>query len=172
MSVTSMVFLFLFLPLSLAVYHLAGDSKKDYVLLVISMLFYSLCSLPYILLFSAAIVINILVGRILHHAKHITVKRCLLILGIILNTGLLVYYKYSDFILNTWGNITSTEVHLRMLTLPLGISFFTFKAISYLIDIYRGTAVLVKNPFHDALYCPSGTRYKIRSSKSDSGKWL
>ena len=152
MSMTSMVFLFLFLPLSLAVYHLAGDSKKEYVLLAVSLLFYSLCSIRYILLFAAAIAVTVAVGRILHRAESRPVKRLLLILGIIINTGLLVYYKYSDFALSAWGSITSSEVRLKGMALPIGISFFTFKAISYLVDIYRGTAVLAKNPLHDALY--------------------
>lgn len=152
MSMTSMIFLFLFLPLSLAVYHLSGDSKKEYVLLAVSLMFYSLCSLEYIALFAAAVAGTVLVGRIMHRAGGKTAKRCLLVLGIALNAGLLIYYKYSDFALSIWGGITSAEVRLKGLALPLGISFFTFKAISYLADVYRGTAVLQKNPVHDALY--------------------
>ena len=149
---TSMIFLFLFLPISLAVYHLAGDSKKEYVLLAVSLLFYSFCSFEYILLFTAAAAVTVGIGRILHRAGNRTVKRCLLILGIAANAGLLIYYKYSDFALSTWSSITSAEVRLKGLALPLGISFFTFKAISYLTDVYKGTAVLAKNPLHDALY--------------------
>ena len=149
---TSMIFLFLFLPIALAVYHLAGDSKKEYVLLAVSLLFYSFCSFEYILLFTAAAAVTVGIGRILHRAGNRTVKRCLLILGIAVNAGLLIYYKYSDFALSTWSSLTSAEVRLKGLALPLGISFFTFKAISYLTDVYKGTAVLAKNPLHDALY--------------------
>ena len=152
MSMTSMTFLFLFLPVSLAVYHLAGDSKKEYVLLAVSLLFYSFCSLEYILLFCGAIAVTVVTGRILHRVKKQALKRCLLIFGIAVNAGLLIYYKYSDFALSTWSSLTSAEVRLTGLVLPLGISFFTFKAISYLTDVYKGTAVLTKNPVHDALY--------------------
>lgn len=152
MSMTSMLFLFLFLPISLAVYHLAGDSKKDYVLLAVSLLFYSLCSPEYIVLFILATAVTVAIGRILHRVKTKTAKRCLLAGGILLNAGLLIFYKYSDFALGIWSSITSAEVRPQNLALPLGISFFTFKAISYLTDVYRGTAELTKNPVHDAVY--------------------
>ena len=122
------------------------------MLLADSLMFYSLCSLEYIALFAAAVAGTVLVGRIMHRAGGKTAKRGLLVLGIALNAGLLIYYKYSDFALSIWGGITSAEVRLKGLALPLGISFFTFKAISYLADVYRGTAVLEKNLVHDALY--------------------
>ena len=152
MSMTSMLFLFLFLPLSLAVYRLSGDSKKEVVLLAVSLLFYSLCSPEYIVLFLAAIAATVLIGRIMHRAGSRAVRRCLLVLGTAVNAGLLIYWKYGDFFLSTWNAVTSAGVRLRDSALPLGISFFTFKAISYLADVYRGTAVLAKNPVRDALY--------------------
>lgn len=147
-----MLFLFLFLPLSLAVYYISSKSVKEYVLLAISLVFYSLCSVDYFLLFVLEIIGTVTIGRIISQTKDKVMKRSLLIIGIVINTGLLIYYKYSDFALRTWGSMTSSEVKLMGLALPLGISFFTFKAISYLTDVYKGTAVLADNPVHDALY--------------------
>ena len=152
MTMTSMLFLFLFLPGALAIYYLAGDSKREYVLLAVSLVFYALCSAEYVVLFAAATAVTVLIGRMMNRAGKKGIKRILLISGIAVNAGLLIYYKYSDFALSLWGNITSTEVRLRGLALPLGISFFTFKAISYLADVFRGTAELSKNPVRDALY--------------------
>ena len=152
MSITSMLFLFLFLPLALAIYYISGSAIKEYVLLAISILFYSLCSVDYIALFMAAVIITVTIGRIISQSESKSVKRCLLIMGIIVNTGLLIYYKYSGFILSSWRCIPAAEVEQTGLALPLGISFFTFKAISYLTDVYKGIATLDKNPIHDALY--------------------
>jgi alginate O-acetyltransferase complex protein AlgI len=152
MTMTSMLFLFLFLPAALAVYHLTGGSVKEYVLLAVSLVFYALCSPEYILLFVAAIAVTVTLGRLICRVKTKSAKRTLLILGIILNAGLLVYYKYSGFGLSIWGGLTSKEPLVKNTALPLGISFFTFKAISYLADVYKGTAALSRNPLHDALY--------------------
>ena len=152
MSMTSMLFLFLFLPAALAVYYLTPVRAREAVLLAVSLIFYAFGCLEYIFLFIAAIVITVVLGRLINRAKTKTAKRTFLILGILLNAGLLIYYKYTDFALTTWGTVTETEIRLKNLALPLGISFFTFKAISYLADVYKGTAKLEKNPLRDALY--------------------
>lgn len=152
MSMTSMLFLLLFLPLSLAIYYLSNETAKEYVLLFISLLFYSLCSIEYIILFITAIVITVIIGRLINFSGDKIIRKFLLITGVIINTALLFYYKYSDFALGIWGNIMGTEVQMKGLALPLGISFFTFKAISYLADVYKGNAALTDNPIHDALY--------------------
>ncbi len=152
MSMTSMLFLCLFLPLSLAVYYLSNTAIKEYVLLAVSLVFYSLCSIEYILLFIIAITLTVIIGRIISRSGNRNLKRFLIIVGIVINTSILVYYKYYDFALSTWGRITSNDIQIKGLALPLGISFFTFKAISYLVDVYKGTATLADNPIHDALY--------------------
>lgn len=152
MSITSIIFLFCFLPLSLTIFYLANDRAKEYILVVFSLIFYALGSLEYLTLFIVAIVFDVIFGRQIAKTNSVTIKKLLFILGVVTNTGILVYYKYTDFILLTWGNITSTDVQLKGILLPLGISFFTFKAISYLADIYTGKAILNENPIHDVLY--------------------
>lgn len=135
MSVTSMIFLFCFLPVALFLYYIAPDKAKEYVLLALSLVFYALGSLEFVLLFVIATVITVILGRIIDRVSKKPVRIILLVAGILVNVSLLGYYKYFDTVL-----------------LPLGISFFTFKAISYLVDVFTKKAELSKNPLHDALY--------------------
>ena len=137
MSMTSLLFVFVFLPFSLAFYYFSSNSIKDYVLLAVSLLYYSICSINYSFIFLLSILITVTIGRTINRTQT-KAKKWLLVLGIVMNAGLLIYYKYSHY---SFGII-----------LPLGISFFTFKAISYLSDVYKGTAILADNPVHDALY--------------------
>lgn len=137
MSITSILFLFIFLPLSLAVYYLANESAKEYVLLFVSLLFYAIGSVQYIVLFSISLFLTVLIGRTLHASKIPLLKKGLFLFGIVLSVGPLIFFKYAE-----QSNIL----------LPLGISFYSFKAISYLADVYRDKAVLTDNPIHDALY--------------------
>lgn len=152
MSINGMLFLFVFLPISFLIFYLVRGKARDYVLLLISLIFYALGSIRYIVLFSVSIFLTILIGRGIAFLQNKTARKILLILGILLNSGILVFYKYLDFVLQTYGRITSGEVAPLGLALPLGISFFTFKAISYLADVYTGKAELSKNPVEDALY--------------------
>lgn len=142
MSITDLTFLFIFLPIALALYHLFFFNGKvqEGILLLLSLFFYAVGSPDYFLLFTTAVAITVLIARILHKFPDKKVLRTiLLVLGITLNVGLLVYYKIAGT-----GNAS--------LVLPLGISFFTFKSISYLTDVYKGKAVLSGNVVHDALY--------------------
>ena len=121
---------FIFLPLALTIYYISNNTAKEYVLLGASLVFYALGSVQYIILF--AIVITVFIGRYLDKYSNKSIKMVLLIIGIIINSSILIYYKYTDFALETFGNLTSTEVQLKGLIFPLGISFFTFKSISLL----------------------------------------
>ena len=121
MSITSMLFVFLFLPLALAIYYLAVKPVKEYVLLIISLVFYSLGSIDYIFLFAISIVVTVLIGRTMAKVESNKIKRVLLVLGIVFNIALLSYFKCFEILL------------------PLGVSFYTFKAISYLADVYSNS---------------------------------
>ncbi len=145
---TTIPFIFLFLPLSLAIYYLSGEKAKEYVLLAVSLAFYSLCSLEYLVLFILEIIITVTLGRMINKRKSKPAGKALLITGIVINVGLLAFYKYC----NSVTGFLPGAGEIQSIALPLGISFFTFKAISYLADVYKGTAVLTANPVHDALY--------------------
>ena len=153
MAITSTVFIMFFLPAVLAIYYFSRDSVKEYVLLAASLLFYACGSLQFFLLFLLSALLTVCLGRIMAQCdgKKRTAK-WLMIAGIAWNAAMLCYYKYLDFGLTVFSQVTHVEVALRNLALPMGISFFTFKAISYLADIYTGRAELAENPVHDMLY--------------------
>lgn len=176
MSVTSMLFLFLFLPLSLGIYYAVNDRIREYVLLAVSLLFYSLGSPEYLILFITASSVTAVIGQVLSKTEKKGNRAILLTLGIVMNIGLLGYYKYSDFAISTVNRIGGYSIGLRNLSLPLGISFFTFKAVSYLADVYS-RKIIVESPVHDVLYLSffaqvqSGplTRYRDMRNVSTSG---
>ena len=154
MSFTSMLFVFMFLPVALILYFTLGRKMKDFVLLALSILFYAAGSYKYAALFVVIIFLVVVLGRLLGGGtiKSDAVRKAILVLGIIICSGLLIYYKYTDFGISIYNGIFGKDIPGMGLALPLGISFFTFKAISYLADIYTGKAQLNKNPVHDALY--------------------
>lgn len=153
MSFTSLLFLFVFLPVSLVLYYLVRDESREYVLLILSLYFYALGSLEYFGIFIIALFFVVTIGRGIAGTANGRIKKILLLIGIFSNCVLLGYYKYSgaaifkviDFSRN---NVTAIE----NIGIPLGISFFSFKAISYLVDVYSGKIEVVGNPLHDALY--------------------
>lgn len=145
---TTIPFIFLFLPLSLAIYYVTGKKAKEYILLAVSLAFYSLFSLEYIVLFIAEIILTVTIGRLINRNRNNPAGKALLITGIALNTVLLAFFKY----FNSAAGIFASGEEIPSIALPLGISFFTFKAISYLTDVYKGKAVLSSNPVRDALY--------------------
>lgn len=152
MAITGTFFLFLFLPLALFVYYIADKEIKEYVLVGISLVFYALGSLQYIVLFMIIVILTVMIGRGIGNNENKIIKRSLLIIGIIVNSGILIYYKYTDFAIDTFNKLTSNSIQIKGLLLPLGISFFTFKSISYLVDVYKGEAKLEDKAIHDALY--------------------
>lgn len=129
MNPDSVLFLSIFLPLCLAVYWLIPRTKgKNVVLLVASVLFYSFGSLAGLLILLGCALVNYLLGL------WVSGRKSLLIVGVVLNLALLSFYKYLDFTLSSVLGLPQLKLGLAA---PLGISFFTFKSISYLIDTWR-----------------------------------
>ncbi len=153
MDMTDIAFLFLFLP---AVFIAAAlKSKwKNYALLLLSLFFYACGSPVYFMLFIAGITVNVLLAYVIQALR----TRCrifavfVLAAGIGLDAGCLFYYKYFDFVTENVNIVFGTTFGARGILLPLGISFFTFKAISLLADVFSGKITLKKNPVHGALY--------------------
>lgn len=138
-------FLFLFLGLLLAT-TLSGNSRaRVYILIIFSaFFFYKNSGLAlYVILLSA--VINFAVGFVLHNAKTEGMRKLYLWAGILLNLGALGYYKYTNFFLKTVASLQGREFEALDILVPLGISFFTFKAMSYLFDIYYETYTPSRN---------------------------
>lgn len=150
MSITDVTFLFIFLPIALVTYLVKTEWQK-YILLLLSLFFYACGSPRYFVLFVLAVAVNVLVGYGVSIRSR-NLARIFLILGIAFDVSLLFYYKYYDFTIENVNHIFGTDFQVKNLLLPLGISFFVFKAISFLVDVYRGQVELKKNPVYSALY--------------------
>ena len=152
MLFSSLVFLWLFLPLVLILYRLLPPPCKNALLLAISLLFYAWGEPKYILLMLGSITLNYLGGLLLARLRG-RAKTAALVLVVAVNLALLGYYKYYSFAGDTLASLLHRQVlPVREIALPLGISFYTFQAMSYVIDLYRGSIKLQKNWFLLALY--------------------
>lgn len=141
MVFSSISFLFFFLPLLFICYFLSPRKLKNTILLIFSLIFYFFGEKWYILLLLLTCLINYICGILIEKRN----KKIYLIVGLILNIGLLIYFKYTNFFLNTFTNLFHLNKVTLKIILPLGISFFTFQNISYLIDVYRKDVESQKN---------------------------
>ncbi|WP_059050119.1 MBOAT family O-acyltransferase [Paenibacillus senegalimassiliensis] len=146
MLFNSYEFIFIFWPVSFIVYFLLNRFCPPLVgklwLAVASLFFYSYWSIKSLPLILASIAFNYVMGRTISHAaaKPIRLRKALLTVGITGNLLLLGYYKYADFFITNVNSLFDSHIRLLELALPLGISFFTFTQIAYLVDAYRGNA--------------------------------
>ena len=146
MSFTTIEFMFRFLPIFLIVYYVVPTRYKNMILLIGSFVFYAWGQHFYLLLLMLSIVVNYTFGRLIGERQ--SQKKPLLVLGLIYNFGLLVFFKYTNFFIeNINALLTATHVQIPTISvvMPLGISFYTFQVVSYLVDVYRGEQRPVKN---------------------------
>lgn len=154
MVFSSLTFLFLFLPAVLLIYFLTPViSVKNIFLLLVSLLFYAWGEPNFVVLMVLSTLVNYLAGLMIASSSY---RRVWLACSVILNLSFLVYFKYAVFIVRTanrmlhFGNLPLTEI--AEITLPIGISFYTFQSISYLIDTYRKPETVQRNPLDLGLY--------------------
>lgn len=141
----------LFLPLVVVLNFFIKTKYSNYLLLAASLVFYAWGESVYILLMLASIGINWLSGILIDRLQR--VKKLLLVLCILVNLLLLGYFKYFGFFTEIVNGLAKSEViPVKDIALPIGISFFTFQAMSYIIDLYRGNCKVQKNLFYLALY--------------------
>ena len=143
MLFNSYYFIFLFLPLSLAGYYILNYVNlyrlAGIFLIGMSLWFYGYFNRSYLLIICGSIIANFLFAKIMDRfSEKQSVKKCILILGILTNVILIFYYKYFNFFLENINTLFHTSFALKNILLPLGISFFTFQQISFLVDAYRG----------------------------------
>lgn len=152
MAMTDITFIFVFFPLSLLTMACKTKCQK-YILLILSLFYYACGSPQYFVQFMWLLILNI--GAV-HMIQAVRSKKKIafpiLLLGIMVNAGVLFYYKYFGFAVTGVDQALGTLFATKDLLLPMGISFFSFKAISLMIDVYKGTVLLEKNPVHSALY--------------------
>ncbi len=148
MIFSSLLFLFRFLPLVLLLYYACPAKLRNLVLLLVSLVFYAWGEPVYVILMIVSILISwtggLAVDLFLRAGNDRAAK---ISLGIAVAAGLslLGFFKYADFVLRTINQITRSDIPLLSLALPIGISFYTFQTISYIIDVYRGNASVQKN---------------------------
>lgn len=148
MVFSSILFLFYFLPFVLTIYFIFPRKYRNFILLISSLFFYSWGEPKYIWIMLFSTVLDYTCGRKVHHYKESgNVKKAKLWLGvsIIVNLGLLGFFKYSDFLISNINSILGSTIPLLSLTLPIGISFYTFQTMSYTIDLYRGDTRVQNN---------------------------
>ena len=150
MVFSSLIFLCIFLPV-VYILHLILPSVrwKNGLLIVASLLFYAYGEPVYVLLMILSTLINYFGARALDGVSH---RKTVLAVIVILNLGILGVFKYTGFILNTLNEIGNLHIPVPGIVLPIGISFFTFQALSYVIDVYRGNVAVQKNYFKVLLY--------------------
>lgn len=152
MLFSSIPFLLYFFPVILAVYYLLAFSRilQNIWLLTASLVFYAWGEPVYVLLLIASILFNSACGLLVGKSSGRT-KKTVLIVSVIGNVGALFVFKYLGFVLSMFGTVGQEMAERVDLTLPIGISFYTFQALSYVIDVYRGK-VRADNPFYVGLY--------------------
>ena len=138
MVFASVPFLFVFLPAVLAAYFLCPRRWHNAVLLVFSLFFYAWGEPVYILLMLSSITVSFLAGRALGRAHTPARRRAVLSASVAYHLLTLGFFKYADFLIGTVNSLFGLSLPLLSLPLPIGISFYTFQTLSYIVDVYRG----------------------------------
>jgi alginate O-acetyltransferase complex protein AlgI len=156
MVFSSTVFLFVFLPLLIIMYFApprANINYKNIVLLVFSLLFYWYGEPKFYIIMLASIAANYLFGILLHvSGENNNLKKLWVFISVAFNIGILIYFKYTMFIVRNVNGLFGLNFDVGTIVKPIGISFFTFQGLSYVLDIYFGNAKYQKNILNVALY--------------------
>ena len=153
MLFSSIVFLFTFLPAVMILYYLLPVRFRNVILLLASLVFYAWGEPVYLFLMLLSILFNYFSG--LDIAKNLQDKRAAkrsLVFNLIINLAVLGFFKYEGFVLDTLNGILPVHISYHALPLPIGISFYTFQILSYIIDVYRGNVKVQTNLPNFALY--------------------
>lgn len=155
MLFSSLIFLFYFLPITLVLYYLFRFNRtiQNMILLIVSLFFYAWGEPKFVVIMIASIIMNYIFGLLVDKYRKSKVKvKIILIFMCIYNIGVLFIFKYLAFALRNISSLINTELAIPSIVLPIGISFFTFQGMSYVIDVYRGHGKVQKNPFYVGLY--------------------
>lgn len=152
MSFTSPIFLLVFFPAAVIGYHLIRSELRNLFLLVMSLLFYAWGDTKLVLLLTASILANYLFALRMEMGRGQKSAKVYVVFMLLWNFGILFFFKYLTFTLTNVNTVLGTSFSIPKTTLPLGISFFTFRAVSYCLDVYRGSSAAQINPINAALY--------------------
>ena len=154
MLFSSLTFLYFFIPLVVIAYFAVNNRVwRNTVLLIFSLVFYSWGEPKYIILLAASILIAYLSGLLIYHNRNNRkYAKLFLVLSITIFTGFLFSFKYLNFFTDSIDSLFNSSIRLNTILLPIGISFYTFQILSYIIDLYRNEISVQKNILHFALY--------------------
>ena len=153
MVFSSNMFLFVFFPLCLIGYYILGRAKikfGNYFLMVASLFFYAWGEPRFVIVMIGSIIMNYTAGMLIYRFP--SRKKVFLVICVIVNLSVMFIYKYLGFTITNLNLIFNDAIPMVNLALPIGISFFTFQAMSYVSDVYRGDVAVQKNPLYVAMY--------------------
>lgn len=146
MLFSSIPFLYYFLPCVLILYFLVPRRLKNFVLFISSLVFYGWGEPIYVLLMLVSILVGYVSGIVIEkYREKKIISKTAMIVGNVILLGFLGYFKYADFFIDNFNVITGLSVPLLKIALPIGISFYTFQVVSYVIDVYRHTTTAQNN---------------------------
>ena len=145
MLFSSISFLYYFLPLVLIIYFFTPEKYKNFTLFLTSMFFYFYGEPKYLWLLLLSCLINYFFGFLIYTSTESKIQKNYLIISIILNISLLFYFKYTNFFISNLNSLFGFDLSFINVYMPIGISFFTFQAMSYVIDVYRKDVPANKN---------------------------
>ncbi|MBA2612632.1 MAG: MBOAT family protein [Bacteroidetes bacterium] len=152
MVFSSITYLVYFLPIFLLLYHLAPHKFKNAVILIASIYFYSWGGPKFIFIILGTTFLDYFLVNAMHNQKTQKAKTKFLVISLCLNIGLLFYFKYCNFFIENVNALLGTEISWIKVVLPIGISFYTFESLTYVIDVYRGIHKPLKNFWHYQTY--------------------
>lgn len=153
MVFSSAVFLFIFLPVIFGLSLLPFSLKvKNAILIIASLFFYAFGEPVYVILMVFSTFINYLLGILLGRDFSKNIRKVFLVIAVVINILIIGVFKYSGFIVETWNAIFHASVKIPQIALPIGISFFTFQAMSYVIDVYRDKGIVQRSFWKLLLY--------------------
>lgn len=153
MVFADLTFIYLFLPLNLIFYFIWKNlAYRNAVLICFSFLFYAWGEPVWVVLLLTSAAFDYMHGRVISHFRGTWIARVSLFASLAMNLGLLGMFKYSGFLVENLNGILGWSLPVPMFRLPIGISFYTFQTISYVIDVYRGHAEAQKNPAYYLMY--------------------
>lgn len=153
MVFSSTIFTFLFLPIVLLIYYLSKETYRNNILLIASLLFYAYGEPQFVFLMIFSIIANWGMALLIEKYRNNTlVSKLMLGIAVFTDIGILFIFKYFDFTITVFNIIFGSSLRILGVDLPIGISFFTFQAISYIVDIYRGEGKVQKSLLKVGLY--------------------
>lgn len=153
MVFSSTIFLCVYLPLVLLGYYICPKKGRNLFLLIVSLVFYAWGEPKYVFLMIFSILVNYIFGRLMDKNRGRQKRmKLLLVLSVVIDLGLLSVFKYTDFIITNVNAIFGSSFDLLNIALPIGISFYTFQAMSYTIDVYRNDVRVQKNLIDFGMY--------------------